>query len=52
MLEGELTLETEAEAYTLHPGDSLGFASSVAHTYHNRKEEPAVFLCINYHPNF
>lgn len=52
VLEGELTLETETESYTLHPGDSLGFASSVPHTYHNRQTEQAVFLCINYHPNF
>ena len=52
VLEGELTLETEAASYTLHPGDSLGFASSVPHTYHNRQPEQAVFLCINYHPNF
>lgn len=52
VLEGELTLETETESYTLHPGDSLGFASSVSHTYHNRQTEQAVFLCINYHPNF
>ena len=52
VLEGELTLETETASYTLHPGDSLGFASSVPHTYHNRQPEQAVFLCINYHPNF
>lgn len=52
VLEGELTLETETASYTLHPGDSLGFASSVPHTYHNRQTEQAVFLCINYHPNF
>ena len=52
VLEGELTLETEVASYTLHPGDSLGFASSVPHTYHNRQPEQAVFLCINYHPNF
>lgn len=52
VLEGELTLETEAASYTLYPGDSLGFASSVPHTYHNRQPEQAVFLCINYHPNF
>ena len=51
VLEGELTLETETASYTLHPGDSLGFASSVPHTYHNRQTEQAVFLCINYHPN-
>ena len=48
VLEGELTLETETASYTLHPG----FASSVPHTYHNRQPEQAVFLCINYHPNF
>lgn len=52
VLEGELTLETETASYTLHPGDSLGFASSVPHTYYNRQPEQAVFLCINYHPNF
>ena len=52
VLEGELTLETETASYTLHPGDSLGFASSVPHSYHNRQTEQAVFLCINYHPNF
>lgn len=52
VLEGELILETETEAYTLYPGDSLGFASSVDHTYHNRQREPVVFLCVNYHPDF
>ena len=52
VLEGELILEIETASYTLHPGDSLGFASSVPHTYHNRQAEQAVFLCINYHPNF
>ena len=50
VIEGELSVKTDAALYTLGEGDSLVFNSSVNHTYINNKNVMAKFMVINYYP--
>ena len=50
IIRGELSLRTEAGAYTLGAGDALMFDSTLDHTYENRLDTPVNFLVINYYP--
>lgn len=50
VIEGELSVKTDAALYTLGEGDSLVFNSSVNHTYINNKNEMTKFMVINYYP--
>lgn len=48
--EGELTLRTAAQSYSLKPGDALHFDSAQSHTYVNPGSAAAKFVCINVYP--
>lgn len=50
VIEGGLSIKTDAALYTLSEGDSLVFNSSVNHTYINNKNVMAKFMVINYYP--
>ncbi len=51
IIQGELSLHTEAGDYTLSAGDAFVFDSSIGHTYMNKQDTILSFLVINYYPN-
>lgn len=51
IIQGQLVLRTETGDYTLNPGDSLVFDSSIGHTYVNEQDMLLTFMVINYYPN-
>lgn len=51
IIQGSLTLRTEAGDYTLGVGDSLVFDSSIGHTYENLQDTLLTFMVINFYPN-
>lgn len=52
VLEGLLELNIDATAYTIGPGDSFSFPSSVAHTYRNPGPDVTRVIWINTPPTF
>lgn len=51
IINGQLSLNTEAGNYVLNEGDSLVFDSSIGHTYINNEETLLTFMVINFYPN-
>ncbi len=51
IIQGELQLSTPVSTYCLQAGDSLGFDSSIQHTYSNDREELLTMMIINYYRN-
>ena len=51
VVQGELSLCTDAGDYVLNVGDSLKFDSSIGHTYENKQDGLLTFIVINYYPN-
>lgn len=50
VLEGEMTLTVDANAYTLHADDSLSFDASLTHVYANSGQGTMKAVITNYYP--